>query len=191
MHRLFRRETAGWLAQLKPYAFMTVTLNRSSLSQHQSRLLLTQDISQLMLRADQSFLGTRHVTRKQSAQRFHGVGFFEKMAGYPHCHIVLFIPPGGIRKEKLPRLHFLARHMHTNYLSDGPLNFAFANNADQKECIQQSILRRVSRNLECDVRPVYDYFGLAGYVTKCYNKSEDMFLLSEFFSDQTRSIACA
>lgn len=178
-----RNAVVSWVSGYDPFAFMTLNLNKKTPS-HIARDQLKRGVSQIFLRADQEFLGTRHVTRQPSYMRFEGLGFFERMEGYPHLHIVLFTPEQGDRSREAERFKFLVQRCSTNGSNlAGDSRREFFEDFDHiKRCIKSNIPNTVEQNFDCDVRQVHEANGLLRYVTKCYNRLSENIIISEFHS---------
>ncbi len=56
-------------------------------------ILLKEDVSKLMFYSEKTFWNTHAATKEVSYEdRFHGVGFIEKLETNPNVHILLFFP---------------------------------------------------------------------------------------------------
>lgn len=182
-----RESMRNHLVELQPYAMVTLCLNQKTASPEHAEHLLRGHVKNIILRADTQYLGTRHVTRRPQHERFEGIGFFEKLNGYPHIHILMFSPLECTSPDEEERLRFLLRHLPTDAtrfrLED---RGAFEDYFDRQQCASESIVSNYSGNLQCHVTSIYDVNGIADYATKCYNNTGKFIILSELSSHHSK-----
>ncbi len=81
---------------LKPYALVTISTNNSGkygkiIDNSQKKKCLIGDVADCFLRFEHTFWNTNQLIKNVSYHdRFHGIGFVEKLEPNPHVHILLF-----------------------------------------------------------------------------------------------------
>lgn len=182
-----RNDLANFIIQNCPYAFATLALNQRQLKESVARERMRRACKDLALRLDQSFLGSRHVTKFNSTKRFNAIGFFEKLIGNPHIHLV-FIAPKNTPHQIDCRTKHLMRKLNTEVdsLSPADLSKYFKSETHAKFCAGKSLVECIHRSLTAQVSSISCPVGLSKYITKDYNRhSSEFLILSEFHSSKT------
>ncbi len=169
---------------MQPYAFGTLVLNQDCKTTQVAARRLKFATKQIALRLDQEFLKTRHATRFPRFQRFEAVCFYEKLEGHPHIHLAFFSPSECAKSSEISRIRFLASRFASEptrsmYSGSEPASIE----TSREDIIELTIPQCVHSSLTSHIVEVDDSFGLAKYITKCYNNSTfEPFWLSEFHS---------
>lgn len=203
MFRQIKSGHASFIRRMDPYALVTIAPNwkqESLVNQAHVFRRLKKFVSDISLRMDQQFLGTRRVVdRCGPPERFQAICFPEKLLSYPHAHCLMHLWPSDPNleledlraKEVERRIQFLLTAMATEPL--GEIESTFLDLCPEPLSKKKSspILKRLIASAGCDVRIVKCLRDLPEYVLKEYNmwRSEEMtdfFLFGEFHSSRSR-----
>ncbi len=178
-----------FLRDLSPYAILTINTNNygkyaQTLSHEIKARFLNNDVSRLMMVFEEMYWNTHKVTRQVGYHdRFHGIGFVEKLETNPHVHILLFFPDSVSFISEAERRIEIDRRMHflvSEFLKTGDEAKLYVRDQQYKsypkvaewEYLHHQITGKITRRRKGAVKSVFP--GGEFHVASIENTEQDL-----------------